>query len=343
MANPPLPLVALTMGDPAGIGPEICLKAMHDAQLLSRVRILVVGDTEPLQQAAEQTGLAIPGSTITIDELPDVDLQALVPSVAFLDCAVCLDPVVMGRPSRIAGEASCFYIETATRLALDGRVDAICTGPITKTTLKLAEVDEPGHTEILARLCERDDYAMLLYSPRLAVSFVTCHQSLASVPGALTARRIRDVAHLMTSALMTIRGKQPRLGILGLNPHAGEEGLFGDEEIEIIAPAVEQCRADGLDVEGPIPPDAAFMPRALERLDGHVTMYHDQGGIPFKMVSLHDGVNVTMGLPIIRTSVDHGTAYDIAGMNCAEHSSLRAALLLAAQLASRRVGAAASR
>jgi 4-hydroxythreonine-4-phosphate dehydrogenase len=174
---------------------------------------------------------------------------------------------------------------------------------------------------------------MLFYSPRLVVSFVTCHQSLRSVPDSLTVEGIRRVTALTGEALRRIRGREPRLVVLGLNPHAGEEGLFGNEEKLIIAPAVELARKDGWNVEGPIPPDAAFMPHVMSRYDGHVTLYHDQGAIPFKMISLHDGVNVTMGLPIVRTSVDHGTAYDIAWQGKANESSLISAIRLAAALA----------
>jgi 4-hydroxythreonine-4-phosphate dehydrogenase len=179
---------------------------------------------------------------------------------------------------------------------------------------------------------------MMLYSPRIAVSFVTCHQSLRSVPAALTIAGIRRVTALTGQTLRRIRGTEPKMAILGLNPHAGEDGMFGDEDQCLVAPAVELCRQEGWDVEGPIPPDAAFMPHALQRYAGHVTLYHDQGSIPFKMISLHDGVNITMGLPIIRTSVDHGTAYNIAWQGKADHSSLISAIQLAATLATRLEG-----
>jgi 4-hydroxythreonine-4-phosphate dehydrogenase len=343
------PRIALTQGDPAGIGPELCLRVIRDAAVLDVCRPILVGDLAVLRQVGQRLGLALPERVIGPEVLLDAAaLDAAMPAPAaseaaddgrsalLVDCAIATGPVEPGRPATISGEASYRYIELAARAAQAGTVGGICTAPITKATLKMAGIHEPGHTEILARLTGCDNYAMMLYSPRLAVSLVTIHQSLASVPGDLKTEEIRRVIGLTGRALRAIRGREPRMAILGLNPHAGEGGMFGREEIEIIAPAVALARADGWNVEGPIPPDAAFMPHNLARFDGHVTMYHDQGLIPFKMTAMAEGVNVTLGLPIMRTSVDHGTAYDIAWQGKADPSSLVAALALAARLAAGR-------
>lgn len=327
------PIIAITQGDPAGIGPEICLKAVASQEVQNFCHPIIIGDRTVLAQAAERLNLPLPPVTFTVEEAFKPGALKKLMTPALVDCACLSGEVIPGKAVRENGEASYRYITTAIEGA-SGRVfDAVATAPITKTTLHMAGIHEPGHTEIFAKLTGTDNFAMLFYSPRLVVSFVTCHQSLRSVPDSLTTEGIRRVANLTAQALRQIRGREPKLVILGLNPHAGEAGLFGNEDARIVAPAVELCRQDGLLVEGPIPPDAAFMPYALARYDGHVTLYHDQGSIPFKMVSLHDGVNVTMGLPIIRTSVDHGTAYDIAWQGRASESSLISAVKLAAVLA----------
>ena len=327
------PWVAITQGDPAGIGPELCLRVMHDPSVRDVCRPVLIGDDQVMRQAAAMLKLPPPQMTLTVDALLEGDGLGAMEAPVLVDCQMITAEVTPGRATRRNGEASLRYIEVAIAAARAGRVRAVTTAPITKATLHMAGIDEPGHTEIFAHRTGTTNYAMMLYSPRLAVSFVTCHQSLESVPGALTIDAICRVTDLTGRTLRRLRGAEPRLAVLGLNPHAGEEGLFGRQELEIIAPAVERSRAEGWQVEGPVPPDAAFMPQALERYDGHVTMYHDQGSIPFKMVSLHDGVNITMGLPIVRTSPDHGTAYDIAWQGKADPASMRAALRLAAGLA----------
>lgn len=308
------PILAVTQGDPAGIGPEICLRALARADVYEVCAPVTVGDQAVLRQAAERFGLPLPAGII--------------------DCGLFTGAVTPGVATREAGAASYGYVERAIQGALGGEFAGVVTAPITKTAWNLAGIKDPGHTEVFGRLTGTDRFAMMLYSPRLAVSFVTCHQSLRSVPDALTTDRILEVIELTGRTLSAIRGKaHPKIAVPGLNPHAGEDGMFGDEEQRIIAPAIARARELGWDVEGPIPPDAAFMPRALARFDGHVTMYHDQGSIPFKMISLEDGVNITMGLRIIRTSVDHGTAYDIAWQGKADESSLVSAIRLAALLA----------
>ncbi|MBV6480705.1 MAG: D-threonate 4-phosphate dehydrogenase [bacterium] len=332
------PLLVITQGDPAGIGPEICLKALSDPAVLEVCRPVLAGDVRVLEQVGHSLGLKVPEIRIPRDSLDSSASLFEGEGPFILGCGHIDEELRPGEATRLAGEASYRYITTAIEGAMQGIFDGTVTAPITKTTLHLAGITEPGHTEIFARLTGTRNYAMMLYSPRIAVSFVTCHQSLRSVPDSFTTEDVIRVTSLTHDTLLRIRGKQPRIAVLGLNPHAGEKGLFGDEESRLIEPAVEHCRAHGWLVEGPIPPDAAFMPHALARFDGHVTLYHDQGSIPFKMISMHDGVNITMGLPIIRTSVDHGTAYDIAWQGKASHSSLVSAIQLAAQLASSRQG-----
>ncbi len=329
------PTIAITQGDPAGIGPEICLKTIMNHAVLETCRPVLIGDMTVLHQAARQLGLMeILSSTRCIASMEGMDLGTGEDPV-LIDCGRIRGEVRPAVPTRESGTACLTYIETAVRAALDGNLDGIATAPINKTTLHLAGIDGPGHTEILGRLTNSDNFAMMLYSPRMAVSLVTCHQSLASVSASLDTEDIVRVVGLTRDTLRTIRHREPLIAILGLNPHAGEDGIFGNEEMDIISPAVDRCRDEGWNVEGPVSPDAAFMPDALGRYDGHVTLYHDQGCIPFKMISLHDGVNITMGLPIIRTSVDHGTAYDIAWQGKAGISSLISAIQLASELAAR--------
>lgn len=325
-----LPRIAITMGDPAGVGPELCLRAAADPRVLEACRPVVIGDRDVLAQCADKLGLGLPPLILRFDDdwapLDRHDGAALIDCDAF---GLAVEP---GRPSAEAGMATYRYLTLAIDAAVSRLFDAVTTAPLTKATLHMAGIDDPGHTEILARRTNTSNYAMMLYSPRIAVSLVTIHQSIASVPASLTADSIARVIDLAGRTLERIRGRRPRLAVVALNPHAGEGGLFGDEEARAIVPAIERGRSAGWQVDGPLVPDAAFTPSALGRYDGHVVMYHDQGLIPFKMLSFHDGVNVTMGLPIIRTSPDHGTAYDIAWTGKADPSSLISAILLAARM-----------
>ncbi len=325
----PLPTIALTLGDPAGVGPELCLRAAADSRVLEACRPVIIGDRAILERVGERLSLALP---VTVVESPD-QLDRVDAGGAMLwhqpAPAGAIEP---GVASAAGGRASYDCLLLAIEQTLAGRFAAITTAPLTKRALHLAGIDEPGHTEILARRTGAPRAAMMLYSERIAVGLVTIHQELASVPGSLSIEAIFDTIELTGATLRRIRGHHPRLGVLGLNPHAGEGGLFGDEEGRIIAPAIERARAAGWQVEGPLVPDAAFTQAALGRFDAHVVMYHDQGLIPFKMLSFHDGVNVTMGLPIVRTSPDHGTAYDIAWSGRADAGSMVAAVRLAARL-----------
>ena len=339
-----LPLVAITMGDPAGIGPEQCLKVLSEPRLTVACRPLIIGDLSVLRQVSDKLGLKLPETVLSEDEALTRETLDGLDRPALVDCKVIDQPIEPGVPTKLGGQACYHYIELGIQGAMKGLFEAVMTAPITKATLNMAGIKEPGHTEIFGRLTQCPNFAMMLYSPRLAVSFVTCHQSLTSVPKDISIEGIRRVTALTGETLRRIRGTEPKIGVLGLNPHAGEDRMFGNEDADIVAPAIELSRQDGWDVEGPLSPDAAFMPNAVKRYDGHVTLYHDQGSIPFKMVSLHDGVNITMGLPIIRVSVDHGTAYNIAWQGVAEITSFISAIELASTLAvAKRAEAAAGK
>ncbi len=326
------PIIAVTMGDAAGVGPELCLRLLARRDLPGHAVPLIIGDSDVLTRVARELHVSF--------DAPQLDAAP-----ATLNGPAVFDPpgslsgnaVEPGKNQEICGRASVRYIQEAVKGCLAGRFAAMVTAPISKKAMNLAGHDFPGHTEMLADLTRCGNYAMLLYSAKIACAFVTTHQSLRSVPDSLSVDRIVEVAELAASSIAAIRGKAPRLGLLGLNPHAGEEGLFGDEESRIIAPAKKRIEALGLEVEGPLPPDTAFTPGALKRIGCHIAMYHDQGSIPFKMLAFDTGVNVTMGLPIVRTSPDHGTAFDIAWKGKVEPDSFFSAYALAAQLCAQEI------
>lgn len=314
-----LPRIALTMGDPAGVGPELCLRALAEFSVLAVCQPIVYGDLAILHAAADRLSLPAPDRASVLD-LAQLPLAELTPGVI----------------SAATGGAAYAYFTRAIDDALAGSVDAITTAPINKEALHLAGVRFPGHTEILASRTHAARSCMMQYSAEITCTFVTTHVGYRDVPDLLTIERITEVIDLTVEALRRLRGREPRLVICGLNPHAGEHGLFGDREEErIIMPAVEAARARGIIIEGPVPPDTAFLPWKREVTDAFVCMYHDQGHIPLKALAFDRAVNTTLGLPIIRTSVDHGTALDIAWQGKAHPGSLYAALRLAAQLAER--------
>jgi 4-hydroxythreonine-4-phosphate dehydrogenase len=310
-----LPRVAVTMGDPAGIGPEIALKAVARDDVRAVCAPVIIGDPAVLKRVADRLNLHIP----EVRELTRLGDDAVRP----------------GTVSAETGRASYRYVEAAIDAALAGEVAAIVTGPIHKEAWHAAGVPYPGHTEILAARTRTDRYCMMLTSEEITCSLVTVHVGYAEVPELLSVERIGEVIELTAAAMRRLRGREPRLVVCGLNPHAGEHGLFGRREEEIlIAPAVEAARRAGLTIDGPLPPDTAFLPARRRQTDAYVCMYHDQGLIPLKTLAFDRGVNVTLGLPIVRTSVDHGTALDIAWQGKADESSLVEAIRLAARLAS---------
>ncbi len=314
------PRIAVTMGDPAGVGPELCLRLLANAEIAAECVPIVFGDRRVLDAVSERL------------ELPSAADESV-----FDFCRIGPEEFVPGQVSATAGAAAYAYIQAAITAALDGRVDAICTAPIHKEALHAAGISYPGHTEILAALTRAKRVCMMLTSNALTCSLVTAHVGLRDVPGLLTVARVLDAIELTAEAMQRIRGHDPRLVICGLNPHAGEHGLFGDREEErIIIPALEQARAKGIAIDGPYPPDTAFLATRRQTTDAYICMYHDQGLIPLKALAFDDAINVTLGLPIIRTSVDHGTAFDIAWQGTASPASLYEATRLAAKLA--RVG-----
>jgi len=315
--------VALTMGCPAGIGPEIICKLFGRADMPGAGRTLVIGDQAVLQQAADLLGqqLAIvswfPGQPVVRGTLPVFQVGAL------------SSPVRWGQPDSATGKAMGQYITEAVNLIEAGHCSALVTCPISKKSLRDAGYHYPGHTEMLAALTRTTKVRMMLAGPRLKVVLVTIHVPLSQVSGLLTQEEIGDCISMTRSALQKdFAIPAPRIAVAALNPHGGEDAMFGDEEVRIIGPAVAENAKQG-DVSGPWPPDTVFYQAAAGRFDAVIAMYHDQGLIPFKLLHFHDGVNVTLGLPLVRTSVDHGTAYDIAGRNLADPSSLAAALAMA--------------
>ena len=321
------PIIAVTMGDAASVGPELCLRLLARNDLPGNSVPLIIGDSTVLARVARE--LKLDFNTPRLDAAPSV-LE--VPAIFDPPGTLAGDAVEPGRNQEICGRAAVRYIEEAVKGCMAGRFAAMVTAPISKKAMNMAGYDYPGHTEMLAFLTRCNNYAMLLYSEKIACAFVTCHQSLRSVPESLNIERIAEVAELASKSIRAIRGKAPRLALLGLNPHAGEEGLFGDEEARIVEPAKRKIAALGLDIEGPLPPDTAFTPSALKRIGCHIALYHDQGSIPFKMLAFDTGVNVTMGLPIVRTSPDHGTAFDIAWQGKVQPDSFFSAYALAVQL-----------
>jgi 4-hydroxythreonine-4-phosphate dehydrogenase len=329
------PLLAITMGDPGGVGPEIIAKALTHATVFEHSRPLVIGERRTLDAAIRITSAAL---TTRVVEDPNEALGE--PGVLDLIDLRNIDIEAIGRARVCAevGKAAYEYVETATRLALDGVAGAVVTPPLNKEALSEAGWVGIGHTELLARFAGVPDksVAMMLASNRLRVVHVSTHVSLRRAIELVTVERILTTARLAGETARDIVGHDPHLAIAGLNPHAGEHGLFGSEEQETIEPAIEQLRAEGWHVTGPVAPDTVFLRAANGDFDAVVAMYHDQGHIPSKFAGFDDTVNVTLGLPIVRTSVDHGTAYDIAGTGTANEANLLAAIDLAAQMARNR-------
>ncbi|MBM9536420.1 4-hydroxythreonine-4-phosphate dehydrogenase PdxA [Desulfobulbus alkaliphilus] len=319
--------IAVTMGCPAGIGPEILCKLFSEEQMPVAGHAVVIGDQGVLKQAAElvdQPPVIVPwqpGEPIHKGTLPVIQVgQAGDLTVRW------------GHPNRSTGKAMGRYIEEAVHHIVQGHCSALVTCPIGKKSLREAGYFYPGHTEMLAALTGTAKVRMMMAGPRLKVVLVTIHEPLCRVSQLLSRQEIVECIQTTRHALQRdFAVRHPRIAVAGLNPHAGEASLFGHEEQNIIGPAVAQCAGEG-EVTGPWPPDTVFHHAVSGRFDAVVAMYHDQGLIPFKLLHFHDGVNVTLGLPLVRTSVDHGTAYDIAGKNCADPSSLAAALALAKRI-----------
>lgn len=309
------PVIAVSMGDPAGIGPEICLRAIREPAVLDICQPVIYGDIDVLQKVAGICRITI-ADTSVINHISDCNIETLTPGCIQKQC----------------GQASYAYIKSATTDTLNGKASAMTTAPIHKEAMHLAGIPHPGHTEILAELTGAKHICMTMASDKIIVSLATIHISLSQVPAQLTTEKIYTAITLTNSTLKKLGKPSPRITVCALNPHAGENGLFGTEEQTIIMPAIEKARHAGIAIEGPVPPDTAFITSRLENTDAYIVMYHDQGLIPFKMIAFDEGVNITLGLPIVRTSVDHGTAYDIAWQGKASHTSMVQAIIWAARL-----------
>ena len=323
-----LPIIAITMGDPSGIGPEIIIKALQASDIAKICVPLVIGDRLALERAA-----AVCGSPLMIREVASAEDARAIPAgsipLLVLSNLVAAD-MTYGAPSVAAGDAVYRYICHAAQLCIDGRVAAMATAPISKEAMHRAGHDYPGHTELLAELCGTDNFVMMLAGDVLRVSLVTIHEALKNVPGLVTFEQVLKTIRITAEGVARLTGKaSPKLAVLALNPHCGEGGKFGTEETEIIEPAVKAARQEGIDANGPLSADTLFHFAQQGEYDGVVAMYHDQGLIPLKMLHFDDGVNITLGLPIIRTSVDHGTAYNLAGSGSASEKSLLAAIRMA--------------
>jgi len=329
---PEKPLIAITMGDPCAVGPEIVVKAAEHSEVAALCIPLVVGDRPALERAMQ-----VCGSRLGIVEVAEPEEAYQVPEGALALLALTRLPVedlCYGKPGLAAGEAVYRYISKAAHLCLAGRVAAMVTAPINKEAMNRAGHDFHGHTELLAELCGVDDYVMMLAGDLLRVSLVTIHEALRDVPAMISRERVLNTIRITADGVRRLTGKaRPRLAVLALNPHCGEGGMFGSEEQESIAPAIEAAKQGGIDAMGPLSADTLFYFAQKGEYDGVVAMYHDQGLIPLKMLHFDDGVNVTLGLPIIRTSVDHGTAYDLAGTGRASEKSLLAAIRMAVGMA----------
>lgn len=331
------PVIAITMGDPCGIGPEIVAAALADPTISAVAVPLVIGDRLAMERAVALAGSKQSIRVLASDEFP----AETVCGTIFLQELTRLDAedMIYGSPTAAAGDAVFRYITAAAALCLQGKVAAMATAPINKAAMNLAGHDFPGHTELLAELTGCDDFVMMLAGSRLRVALVTIHEALAVVPQLVTFEKV--LATIITTAREVNRYfvRQPRIAILSLNPHAGEGGMFGDHEQRVIAPAIQAARECGIDASGPHSADTLFHFAVKGDYDAVVCMYHDQGLIPLKLLHFDDGVNITLGLPLIRTSVDHGTAYNLAGRGLANPASMKAAVLTAAAMATHRASA----
>ena len=327
----PLPVVAVTMGDAAGIGPEVIVPALLDDTVRGLCNPVVIGDAKRLRKAAELVGLR--ADIVTVESVAEA---AQAPGrINVIDLGLIPHDLPWGELSAVAGNAAYEYIRVASELAVRGEVQAICTAPLNKEALHAAGHIYPGHTELLAYLTGTEEVSMMLSTPKMKVIHVTTHIGLIDAVDRIEPGLVERTIRRGHDALVRAGVAEPKIGVCGINPHAGEGGLFGyGEEEKKIIPAVETLQAEGWEVHGPLPADTAFFLAGRGDYDLIVAMYHDQGHGPVKVLGIEAGVNITVGLPVIRTSVDHGTAFDIAGKGIAEHGSMIEALRQAAELAS---------
>jgi 4-hydroxythreonine-4-phosphate dehydrogenase len=318
-------IIAVTMGDPAGVGAEVILKAFADDALWRGIRPVVFGDLDRLRAVADQANILV--ELVAIGSL--VEAEGEYPRLEVLDFDNVRGDLPFGKGTAETGRAAIAYIEAAAQAATSGAVAAVVTAPISKESIRAAGSPYTGHTDMLAALTHCQRYAMTLVADELRTIFVTAHIPIAEVPAAVTRDRVRETIELAAEALVSLGESSRMIGVTGLNPHAGESGMLGREEIDSIVPAIEDAQKMNINCVGPVPGDTAFMRMKNGEFGIVVAMYHDQGHAPLKLVAFDRGVNWTVGLPIVRTSPDHGTAFDIAGTWRARPDSLRNAVLLA--------------
>lgn len=336
-SSPDKPRVGITIGDPAGIGPEIVLKAVAEPEVCAVCSPVIVGDAAELRRQAGELGLAAGFDIVTAEELAT---QTLVNPVAF-DTGKTQGDVVWGALTAPSGRAAITAIEACVNLCIAGQLEAMTTAPINKESLKLAGSRFPGHTEMITELCGASESLMCFFAGDLRVFLLTIHCSLSEAIQSITRERVANAIALADRELRRFGIPRPRIAVAGLNPHAGEHGLFGFEETREIEPAIEQCRTKhNIDVSGPWPADTLFLRAWRGEFDAVAACYHDQGLIAVKCLAFGHAVNVTLGLPIVRTSVDHGTAFDIAGRGVADHRSMVEAIKLAVRLVAEQNGTA---
>lgn len=328
----PKPLIAVTMGDPAGVGPEVCLQILANEAVREFATPVIFGDARLLSRCARQVGLPAPKRIIS--EIEWAEKFGSIEEPAVLDLfGFDSEGFAPGTVSAKTGAAGYRYVEKSIQSALAKQVAAVATAPLNKEALHAAGITYPGHTEMFAEKMAAERSCMSFFSDELICSLVTVHIGYQEVVPALTSQRILDVIELTNAAVRRVKGRAPRIAVCGLNPHAGEHGLFGrGEEETIIAPAIAMAKAAGMTIEGPLPPDTAFIAAKRKNVDAYICMYHDQALIPLKALAFDTAVNTTLGLPVPRTSVDHGTACDIAWQGKANGSSLVEAVKLAAQM-----------
>jgi 4-hydroxythreonine-4-phosphate dehydrogenase len=324
-----LPRVGITIGDPAGIGSEVVLKALAQIAPGDETCLpIIICDAAYLRATAQQLNLFCDFETIKKGgQIPDNQIEPLI-----YDLSNISEKIVFGAESAATGRAAADYVETAVEMCLKNALDAICTAPISKFALSLAKINFPGHTEMLAALSNTQEFAMSFFAGNLRVSLLSTHVSLRRAIELVERHSIAKLIRLTNREMQRFGIAKPRLGVAGLNPHAGEGRMFGEEEEREINPAVELCRREGIDVSGAFAADTIFWRAGRGDFDAVVALYHDQATVAVKSFAFGESVNVTLGLPFVRTSVDHGTAFDIAGKNKAEHSSMNAAIKLAATL-----------
>jgi 4-phospho-D-threonate 3-dehydrogenase / 4-phospho-D-erythronate 3-dehydrogenase len=316
-----IPNVVVTLGDPAGVGGEVTLKALTDDEIANSARWILLGDQALIDSAEQTTGVKLAQLHVEFRDLKTLPQG---------------EPVHLGELRAEYGRAAAAYVATATRMCLAGEADAMVTAPLNKEAVTMSGLKFSGHTEYIAEICGVNDSRMLLAGVKFSVVHVSTHVSLRQACELDTKNIIRTIV-LGNDAMKLLGHAKPRIAVCGLNPHAGEHGLFGSEDEEFIRPAVDACRAMGISCEGPVAPDTIFFKAAKGAYDLVVAMYHDQGHIPMKLLDFEATVNTSLGIPIIRTSVDHGTAFDIAGKNIASEGNMRAAMKMAVTMAHHRI------